>query len=60
MDNHALFVPDCAGSPSGIPANTPAPYLLLPGTTVVGQYWGRDSMATGSFVSAGILWAIGP
>jgi hypothetical protein len=53
-------VPDCDGQPAGIPANTPAAFLTTPGTNVYGQYWGRDSMQTGSFVSDGLSWVIGP
>jgi hypothetical protein len=58
---HAMWVvPDCAGGPSGIPPNNPAAYLTTPGTRVSGQFWGRDTMATGSFVSDGLIWVIGP
>ena len=53
-------VPDCAGNPSGTPANNPAGYLTNPGTTVFTQYWGRDSVATGSFVSDGLSYVVGP
>jgi hypothetical protein len=53
-------VPDCAGNPAGIPPNNPAPFLTIVGTTVFAQYWGRDSVATGSFVSNGVAWTIGP
>jgi hypothetical protein len=53
-------VPDCAGQPSGLPPNNPAPFLLTPGQQVFAQYWGRDSVATGSFVSAGVTWTVYP
>jgi hypothetical protein len=58
--NPCWVVPDCFGTPSGIPANNPAGYLLTPGTTVHCQYQGRDSVATGSLVSDGLTYTIGP
>jgi len=56
----AWVVPDCVGAPSGIPPNNPAAFLSTAGTTVHSQYWGRDSVASGSFVSAGLSWVTGP
>ena len=53
-------VPDCAGAPAGIPANNPAAFLTVSGTAVFAQFWGRDSVATGSFVSDGVAWVVGP
>jgi hypothetical protein len=52
----AWAVPDCAGNPTGAVQNNPAPFLLNLGQTVYGQYWGRDSTTTGSFVSDAIAW----
>ena len=47
--------------PSGsIPANNPAPYLLTIGQNVACQFWGRDTVATGSFLSNGITYTVGP
>jgi hypothetical protein len=58
---HAQWlVRDCAGAPSGISANQPAAYLATPGTQVHTQFWGRDSLATGSFVSNGLTYQVGP
>ena len=54
------IVPDCAGAPSGTPPNNPAPFLLAPGQDVYCQYWGRDSVASGSFVSDGLRYSVGP
>jgi hypothetical protein len=54
------IVPDCTGAPSGTPPNMPAAFLGTPGTAVFSQWWGRDSVATGSFVSDGLTWTIGP
>jgi hypothetical protein len=48
----AWSVPNCDGTPSGLPANTPAAFLTTSGQDVFTQFWGRDSVATG-FVS---LW----
>jgi hypothetical protein len=53
-------VPDCAGNPSGLASTTPAAFLITPGQDVYCQYWGRDSVATGSFVSDGLHYVIGP
>jgi hypothetical protein len=56
----AWVVPNCDGSPSATPPNNPAPFLTVPGTAVFAAYWGRDSVATGSFVSDGVGWSVGP
>jgi len=56
----AWAVPDCAGNPTGSVQNNPAPFLLNMGQTVYGQYWGRDSTSTGSFVSDAIAWITVP
>jgi hypothetical protein len=53
-------VPDCAGNPAGTPADAPAAFLTVAGTTVHTQFWGRDSVATGSFVSDGLSYEVGP
>jgi carbonic anhydrase/acetyltransferase-like protein (isoleucine patch superfamily) len=52
-------VPDCAGEPSGFPSSMPAAYLSTPGTEVFCQYWGRDSMMTGSFLSDALSYIVG-
>jgi hypothetical protein len=54
------FVPDCAGANSGITPNNPAAFLNTAGVTVDVQFWGRDSQATGSFVSSGLSYTQGP
>jgi hypothetical protein len=47
--------------PTGtIPANNPAGFLTQVGTDVHCQFWGRDSIATGSFVSDGLKYTICP
>ncbi len=56
----AWVVPDCAGNPSGLPPNNAAGFLTVPGTTVFAQFWGRDSVATGSYVSDGLSWVVCP
>jgi hypothetical protein len=58
--NPCWVVPDCNGAPSGIAPNNAAAFLLSPGTVIFAQYWGRDSVATGSLVSNGITYTIGP
>jgi hypothetical protein len=54
------IVPDCAGNPSGLPPNNTAPFLATPGQAVYTVFWGRDSVATGSFVSDGLRYFQGP
>jgi hypothetical protein len=56
----AWVVPDCAGNPAGIAPNNPAAFLLTMGTTIDCQFWGRDSVPTGSFVSDGLSYVTGP
>jgi hypothetical protein len=46
--------------PSGLAPNNPAAFLQNAGQDVFCQFWGRDSVATGSFVSSGIKYTIGP
>jgi hypothetical protein len=53
-------VPDCAGLPSGIGPNAPAAYLTGPGQDIYCQFWGRDTVATGSFLSDGLRYTIEP
>jgi hypothetical protein len=53
-------VPDCAGAPAGLPPNVAAGYLATPGQAVFTQIWGRDSVATGSFLSNGVQYVVGP
>jgi hypothetical protein len=53
------IVPNCDGTPFGPQLNA-AGYLPIPGTTVSVQFWGRDSQPTGSFVSDGLQYLVGP
>jgi hypothetical protein len=53
-------VPDCMGAPTALQPNFAAVYLGIPGTTVHAQFWGRDSMLTGSLVSEGLSYIVGP
>jgi hypothetical protein len=56
----AWLVPDCAGGPTGLALYHPAAYLMTAGQDVYCQFWGRDTPATGSFVSAGLRYTIAP
>jgi hypothetical protein len=58
--NPCWIVPDCNGAPSGIAPNNPAAFLTVAGTIVFAQFGGRDSVATGSLVSNGLSWTVGP
>lgn len=42
------------------PTHNPAAFLLVPGTQVNCQWWGRDSVATGSFMSNALEYCVGP
>jgi len=53
-------VPDCVGAPTATPPNNPAAFLVTAGIQIDVQYWGRDSVATGSFVSNGLSYIQGP
>jgi hypothetical protein len=53
-------VPDCAGAPTATLPNNPAAFLLNMGDTINAQFWGRDSVATGSFLSDGVSYVQGP
>jgi hypothetical protein len=45
---------------SGNCGGNPAAYLTLVGQTVHCQWWGRDSVATGSFLSDALQYSVGP
>jgi hypothetical protein len=53
-------VPDCAGAPTALPPNNAAAFLQTMGITIDVQFWGRDSVATGSFLSNGLSYVQGP
>jgi hypothetical protein len=53
-------MPDWARNPSGLPPNNTAPFLANPGQDVYTTFWGRDSVATGSFVSDALHFVQGP
>jgi hypothetical protein len=47
--------------PTGaIPPNNPAGFLTTAGTNVHCQFWGRDSIQTGSYVSEGLSFSVCP
>jgi hypothetical protein len=47
--------------PTGaIPPNNPAGFLTTAGTSVHCQFWGRDSIQTGSYVSEGLSFSVCP
>jgi len=52
---HGLWVP-----PGGQAANNPAPFLLSAGQQINCQWWGRDSVASGSFMSDALEYTICP
>jgi hypothetical protein len=51
---HGLWVP-----PGGQAPNNPAPFLTTVGQQINVQWWGRDTPATGSFMSDGLEYVIG-
>ena len=55
-----VFATDLNAFTAGLIGGNPAPFLSVPGTVVWAQYWGRDTFATGNFLSQGISFTIGP
>ena len=49
-----MFAIDFNAFASGALGGNPLPSIQQPGTRVNAQIWGRDSVATGSFLSDGI------
>jgi hypothetical protein len=56
----AWVVPDCVGGPSGLASNNAAAFLSVPGQSVYTQFWGRDALVTGSYVSDGLAYVVAP
>jgi len=54
------FALDLNAFASGAAGGAPAPYLSAPGTEIHCQWWGRDSVATGSFLSDGLHYIVRP
>jgi hypothetical protein len=52
---HGVWAP-----PGGQAANNPAPFLVSAGQVVNVQWWGRDSLATGSFMSDALEYTVCP
>jgi plastocyanin len=52
---HGVWVP-----PGGQTPNSPAPFLLVIGQQVNAQWWGRDTVATGSFMSDALEYRVCP
>ena len=60
--------PGCSGTFSldlnafnaGLAGGNPAPFLATAGVVVDCQWWGRDSVSTGSFLSAALEFTVGP
>ena len=45
---------------SGNAGGNPAAFLTLPGSMINAQWWGRDSVMTGSFLSDGVEYVVAP
>jgi hypothetical protein len=54
------FALDMNAFASGNAGGNPAPFLLTAGTVVFTQWWGRDSVATGSFLSNAMHYTVCP
>jgi hypothetical protein len=54
------FALDLNAFASGAAGGTPALFLSEPGTEIHCQWWGRDSVATGSFLSDGLRYIVKP
>jgi hypothetical protein len=55
-----VFTLDMNCFAAGACGGNPASFLSSPGTHVSTQWWGRDSVATGSFLSDGLTYVVGP
>jgi hypothetical protein len=54
------FAIDMNAFASGNLGGNPQAYLLLAGSKITAQFWGRDTLATGSFLSDGLIYVICP
>jgi len=52
---HGVWMP-----PGGQAPNNPAPFLVSAGQVVNVQWWGRDSVMTGSFMSDALEYTVCP
>jgi FG-GAP repeat len=55
-----VFALDLNAFASGGAGGSPAAFLSVPGTEVHCQWWGRDSVTTGSFLSNGLRYLVRP
>jgi hypothetical protein len=55
-----VFTLDVNCYAAGACGGNPASFLGSPGTQMSTQWWGRDSVATGSFLSDGLTYVVGP
>jgi hypothetical protein len=54
------FTLDINAFAHGLLGGHPKPFLLVPGTLVDVQWWGRDTAATGSHLSDALEYAVAP
>jgi len=54
------FALDVNAFASGVAGGDPDPFLSAPGTEVFCQWWGRDSVSTGSFLSDALRYIVRP
>jgi hypothetical protein len=55
-----VFMLDMNSFASGVLGGNPAGFLVVVGNMINVQWWGRDSLATGSFLSNGLEYFVGP
>ena len=56
----ARFSLDLNAFRAGLVGGNPAPFLSIPGQRVDVQWWGRDSLAAGSFLSDALEFHVCP
>ena len=53
-----VFSIDLNAFASGVLGGSPASYLSMPGTRINAQWWGRDTLATGTILSNAIEYEV--
>ena len=57
---NGTFSIDMNAFAAGLAGGNPQAFLQIPGTVVDAQWWGRDTVAQGSYLSDGLEWIVCP
>ena len=60
FDGDAIYELDVNAFAAGMAGGNPAPFLSVPGTTVHCQWWGRDTLAHGPYLTAALEFTVCP